>query len=152
LYIKQFDTKDLHLLKGLNTEKYLLIKSEEYCLTMGDYLTIQVKCCHLFRNSGLFVLIHMHIAVSQGQKMVQKHSNRKGPTACQVIFMKTWLIWIQERFSGRFFRTPCEQISSLLCLLRMMGYDMPGDWLCYFDRYLKRGGGRALDPQRRSSL
>jgi len=56
--LKQFDTKDLHLLKGLNTEKYLLIKSEEYCLTMGDYLTIQVKCCHLFRNSGTHTHAH----------------------------------------------------------------------------------------------
>lgn len=66
-------------------------------MTLGDCLTTQAKCCHLLRNSGLFVLLHMHIAVNQGQKMVQKKKeNRKGPTACQVIFMKPWLTWIQE--------------------------------------------------------
>lgn len=50
------------------------------------------------KHSGLFVLLYFTHAHSGqlGPEDGVKEKKMKGPTACQVIFMKTWLTYIQE--------------------------------------------------------
>lgn len=107
-------------------------------MTLGDCLTKQVKYCHLLRNTVVYLYSYTctqrSIRSRKWCKRKKEKKNERANCLSSYIYENVANMHSGNSFSSGLFRMPCKQVSILLYLLSMMGYDMPGDWLGYFDR------------------
>ncbi len=111
-------------------------------MTLGDCLITQVKFCHLLRNTVVYLYSYTCTERSiRARRWCKRKKNERANCLSSYIYENVDNMHSGNSFSSGLFKMPCEQVSILLYLLSVMDYDMPGDWLGYFDRASSRSLG-----------